>query len=84
MGDTRHISFFMTVNQIKRQVPLILGQSAFLAVTSLALGYRLLGKTGIEGIGAAYLLAQSLLAVIVVRPLWRELKGGKIASQIDR
>jgi O-antigen/teichoic acid export membrane protein len=70
-------SFFMTINQVKKHVPLIILQSAFLAVTSLALGYWLLGKTGLEGIGAAYLLAQSLLAVIVFRPIWRELRGRK-------
>ncbi|HHW41596.1 MAG TPA: hypothetical protein GXX19_10705 [Syntrophomonadaceae bacterium] len=54
---------------------------AFLAVTSLALGYKLLGKTGIEGIGAACLLAQSLLALIVFRPLWRELRGRKALNK---
>ncbi|HHW41605.1 MAG TPA: hypothetical protein GXX19_10755 [Syntrophomonadaceae bacterium] len=68
----------MTVKQVKRQVYLIPGQSAFLAATSLALGHKLLYKTGIEGIGTACLLAQS--AVIVFRPLWRKLVHNKKAG----
>ncbi len=65
--------FFMTVNQIKRKVPIIIGQSAFLAVISIGLGYYLLCKIGIEGIGIAYVIAQLSWAVIVFRPLWKEL-----------
>jgi O-antigen/teichoic acid export membrane protein len=66
-------SFFMTVNQVKQRAPLIIGQSAFLAVSSIGLGYWLLCKVGIEGIGIAYVLTQLLWAVIVFWPLWREL-----------
>ncbi|HHW41584.1 MAG TPA: hypothetical protein GXX19_10625 [Syntrophomonadaceae bacterium] len=51
--------------------------------TSLPLGYKLPGKTGIEGIGAAYLLARSLPALIVFRPLWRELRGGKTPNSLS-
>jgi O-antigen/teichoic acid export membrane protein len=68
-------SFFMTVNQVKKRVPLIIGQSAFLAVISIGLGYWLLCKVGIEGIAVAYVIAQLSWAVIVFWPLWRELNG---------
>jgi O-antigen/teichoic acid export membrane protein len=68
-------SFFMTVNQVKKRAPLIIGQSAFLAVISIGLGYWLLCKVGIEGIGIAYVIAQLSWAVIVFWPLWRELNG---------
>ncbi len=67
--------FFMTVNQIKKRVSLIIAQSAFLACTSILLGYWLLGRIGIEGVGLAYLLSHFLLAVIVFWPLWKELRG---------
>jgi O-antigen/teichoic acid export membrane protein len=66
-------SFFMTVNQIKKRVPLIIGQSAFLAIISIGLGYWMLCKMGIEGIGVAYVIAQLSWAVIVFWPLWKDL-----------
>jgi O-antigen/teichoic acid export membrane protein len=66
-------SFFITVNQVKKRVPLIIGQSAYLAVISIGLGYWLLCKNGIEGIGIAYVIAQLSWAVIVFWPLWKEL-----------
>lgn len=68
-------SFFMTVNQVKKRTPLIICQSAFLAVISIGLGYWLLCKVGIEGIGIAYVIAQLSWAVIVFWPLWKELNG---------
>jgi O-antigen/teichoic acid export membrane protein len=68
-------SFFMTVNQVKKRVPLIIGQSAYLAMISIGLGYWLLCKVGIEGIAIAYLITQLSWAVIVVWPLWKELNG---------
>ncbi|HHW41591.1 MAG TPA: hypothetical protein GXX19_10670 [Syntrophomonadaceae bacterium] len=46
----------------------------------ICLQYKLPGKNGIEGIGAARLLAQPLPAVIVFRPLWRELAHNKKAG----
>jgi O-antigen/teichoic acid export membrane protein len=68
-------SFFMTVNQVKKRAPLIIGQSAYLAVISIGLGYWLLCKVGIEGIAVAYVIAQLSWAVIVFWPLWKELNG---------
>lgn len=66
-------SFYMTVNQIKKRVSLIIGQSAFLAIISIGLGYWMLCKMGIEGIGVAYVIAQLSWAVIVFWPLWKDL-----------
>jgi O-antigen/teichoic acid export membrane protein len=68
-------NFFMTVNQVKKRAHLIIGQSAFIAVISIGLGYWLLCKVGIEGIGIAYVLAQLSWAVIALWPLWKELNG---------
>lgn len=75
-------NFFMTVNQVKKRTHLIIGQSAFLAVISIGLGYWLLCKVGIEGIGIAYVIAQLSWAVIVFWPLWKELnkKEKKVAE----
>ncbi len=78
-------SFFMTVNQVKKRIHLIIGQSAYLAVIPIGLGYWLLCKVGIEGIGIAYVLAQLSWAVIVFWPLWKELnKKEKISIKIDK
>jgi O-antigen/teichoic acid export membrane protein len=67
--------FFMAVNQVKKRVSLIMGQSAFMAIISIGMGYWLLCSVGIEGIGIAYLMAQLLWAVIALWPLWKELNG---------
>jgi O-antigen/teichoic acid export membrane protein len=67
--------FFMTVNQVKKRAPLIIGQSAFIAVISIGFGYYLLCEVGIDGVGIAYVIAQLSWAVIVFWPLWKELNG---------
>ncbi|MFY9433213.1 MAG: hypothetical protein WAP24_09030, partial [Thermacetogeniaceae bacterium] len=78
-------SFFMTVNQVKKRIHLIIGQSAYLAVIPIGLGYWLLCKVGIEGIGIAYVLAQLSWAVIVFLPLWKELnKKEKTSLNTDK
>ncbi|MGI6078513.1 MAG: lipopolysaccharide biosynthesis protein [Fastidiosipilaceae bacterium] len=73
--------FFMTVNQVKKRVPLILGQAAYLAVISIGLGYLMLCKIGIKGIGVAYVIAQLSWAVIVVWPLWKDLNGNEKVNE---
>ena len=73
-------SFFMTVNQVKKRAPLIIGQSAFIAIISIGLEYWLLCKIGIKGIGIAYLIAQLSWAAIVLLPLWKELNGKEIKA----
>jgi O-antigen/teichoic acid export membrane protein len=74
--------FFMTVNQVKKRAPLIIGQSAFIAVISIGFGYYLLCEVGIDGVGIAYVIAQLSWAVIVFWPLWKELnkKEKKVAE----
>lgn len=68
-------TFYKNVNQVKKEVHLIVAQNTYLAITSLVLGYWLLCKVGLIGIGVAYSLAHLSLAIIVIRPLWRELNG---------
>lgn len=77
-------SFFMTINQVKKQISLILLQTGFLAVVSLGLGYWLLLRIGLNGLGMAYALAQLILACIVVWPLWKELKKGNLEATIEK
>ena len=74
--------FFMTVNQVKKRAPLIIGQSAFIAVISIGFGYYLLCEVGIDGVGIAYVIAQLSWSVIVFWPLWKELnkKEKKVAE----
>ena len=67
-------SFYMTINQVKKQITLILLQTGFLAIVSLGLGYWLLIRMGLNGLGMAYTSAQFSLACIIVWPLWKELK----------
>jgi O-antigen/teichoic acid export membrane protein len=74
-------SFFMTINQVKKRIHIIIGQAAFIAVISIGLGYWLLCKYGIKGIACAYVITQLSWAVIVSWPLWKELNG-KVSSKL--
>jgi len=49
---------FITVNQVQKRVCFIIAQTGALSVLSLGLGYLLLVKYGLNGLGMAYALAQ--------------------------
>jgi len=65
---------FLTLNQVKKRVHLIIMQTWALSALALGLGYWLLGRFGLNGIGIAYALAHFLIAAVVVWPLWKVLK----------
>lgn len=65
---------YISINQVKKRVHLIVAQTAALAVVSLGLGWWLLGRVGLNGIGMAYALAHLVVAAVVAWPLARELK----------
>lgn len=69
---------FIAVNQVKKRVYLIIAQTWLLSVIALGLGYWLLGEIGLNGVGIAYALAHFVVALAVVAPLWRSLKGDKV------
>jgi O-antigen/teichoic acid export membrane protein len=71
---------FITVNQVQKRVHLIITQTGALSVLSLGLGYLLLVKYGLNGLGMAYVLAQFLVAAVVIGPLLRRLKDNKPAE----
>jgi O-antigen/teichoic acid export membrane protein len=76
--------FYITVNQIKKRVGLIILQSGFASVTSLGLGYWLLKTDGLSGLGLAYVISNGLLALIIAWPLWNDLKAGRDAAILSR
>jgi O-antigen/teichoic acid export membrane protein len=69
--------FYCAVNQIKKRVGLIVAQSAFASLVSLGLGYWLLKTDGLTGLGLACALTQGALALIIVWPLWNDLKTSR-------
>ncbi|WP_338834800.1 hypothetical protein MHLNE_11090 [Moorella humiferrea] len=72
---------YITVNQVKKRVFLIICQSGSLAVLALGLGDLMLEIFGINGIGIAYFLAHFVVAIVVAAPLWRALhESGKEIS----
>ena len=70
---------FITFNQVQKRVHLIIAQTGALSLLSLGLGYLLLVKYGLNGLGMAYVLAQFLVAADVIGPLLRRLKDKKAA-----
>lgn len=65
--------FFMTVNQVRKQIGWILVQTLILAMISLGGGYVFVIRYGLKGIGMAYALAQYVVTIIIIIPLWMAL-----------
>jgi len=72
---------FITVNQVQKRVHLIIAQTGALSVLSLGLGYLLLVKYGLNGLGMAYALAHFLVALAAAGPLLKRLKEEKPAVE---
>lgn len=66
-------TIFITVNQVRKKVFLIVVQTGVSAVIALGLGYWMIGEMGLKGIGIAYVLANLCVAAAVVWPLLRVL-----------
>ncbi|OPY62851.1 MAG: Polysaccharide biosynthesis protein [Pelotomaculum sp. PtaU1.Bin065] len=71
---------FITVNQVKKRVHLIIMQTWALSALALGLGYWLLSRIGLSGIGAGYALANFLIAAVVVGPLLKVLRQKQISD----
>jgi O-antigen/teichoic acid export membrane protein len=76
--------FYITFNQIKKRVVLIIAQSGFSTVLLLGLGYWLLKTHGLSGLGLAYLISNGLLALIIALPLWNDLKADRDVPILSR
>lgn len=73
--------FFLTINQVRKKVNLIILQTGATAGLTLSLGYLLLGRFGLTGAGIAYALAHFTVAVVVVWPLLRALREQETAGK---
>lgn len=65
---------YISINQVKKRVHLIIVQTGISAFFSIALGWVLLSKIGLSGVGISYLLAHLIVALIVVVPLWNTIR----------
>ncbi|NMB64007.1 MAG: oligosaccharide flippase family protein [Spirochaetes bacterium] len=66
-------AFYLTTNQIKHRLDLILIQTGTLFFIAIGLGYWLMKEIGLTGLGVAYTTANLIVAVAVIAPLWKEL-----------
>ncbi|TEB14374.1 Polysaccharide biosynthesis protein [Pelotomaculum sp. FP] len=73
-------TLYITVNQVRKQVYLIIVQTGFLAIVAIGVGYWWFSRAGLPGLGMAYLLAHSVLALVVIRPLLKVLKEKSSAT----
>jgi O-antigen/teichoic acid export membrane protein len=76
------ISFYLTTNQIRNRLNLILIQTSTLFFIAIGLGYWLMKGFGLTGLGIAYTTANLMIALAVIVPLWKEL-GQKAGSEVD-
>lgn len=63
--------FFITANQIHKKIHLILIQAGMSFILILGFGYYFMGLYGLAGAGMAFLLAQLIIAFLVIVPLWK-------------
>lgn len=66
--------FFITINQVKKRVKLILAQTTSFAVLAMGLSYWLLKTVGLVGISAGYTIANFIVSLVVIIPLVLELR----------
>jgi len=64
-------AFYMTVNQVRKKVHLIIIQSFVTSALTIILAYVLLERMGLVGIGVGYALANLVVALAVALPLAR-------------
>jgi len=77
-------SFYTTVNQIRKKLAYIIVQAFATSALTIGIGYWLLGRIGLVGIGIAYTLANLIVALVVAMPLWQAVReapvGGGLAA----
>lgn len=66
---------YITINQVKKRLFLIVIQTGAIAFISLGLGWLLLNRIGLPGVGLAYILAHLIVAMVVILPLMREINS---------
>ncbi|MCG8401321.1 MAG: oligosaccharide flippase family protein [Firmicutes bacterium] len=71
---------YISLNQVKKKVNLIIIQAITVSILSISGGYWLLGINGLNGIAMAYTFAQLVVAAIVICPLLRQLLGKQKGS----
>ena len=71
---------FIAINQVKKRINLVIAQTGMLATIALGLGYWLLGKADLSGLGMAYTLAHLFVALAVAWPMWKALNEKQVDS----
>jgi O-antigen/teichoic acid export membrane protein len=62
---------YFSIKRVKMQMRSVIGLSLLTVVLTLVLSYVLLARTGIIGVGIAWLAGQGIVALITGRMLWR-------------
>jgi O-antigen/teichoic acid export membrane protein len=65
---------YLSVKRVEKKLAVIIGLSAFIAVSTLTLSYLLLPRMGIDGIGIAWLGTQGVVALVIIAGFLRQRK----------
>jgi len=71
---------FLTINQVRKRLSLIIIHMAALGTIALVLGYVLLRSYGLPGIGLAFTIAHLLVALVVTIPLVQVIRRSRRSS----
>lgn len=77
-------AFYITVNQVRKKVGLIILQSFVTSALTVIMAYVLLERMGLPGIGVGYALANLVVALVVAVPLWKISRAdGQVAESLS-
>jgi ABC-type sugar transport system permease subunit len=71
---------FVTVNQVRKRVYLVIAQVGALAAVSLGLSLLVAWKNWFRSYWVAYTFAHFLVAVVIAWPFWKALKEEKVGG----
>jgi len=73
--------FYITVNRVRKNIKMVAIVSGIIAFLCLSLGYILMLRFGITGVGIGFLAAQIIVAVTVFLPMIRQPKIHKVSYE---
>jgi len=73
---------YLSIKRVEKKLIILIGITAFLAVSTLALSHVLLPRIGITGVGIAWLISQGIVALVISAGFVKKRFGLVLSSKI--
>jgi len=74
---------YLAIKRVEKKLKIIVGLTAFAAVSILGLSYFLLPRMGIDGAGIAYLIGHTTIALVIVASWLRRQRALRLSPKRD-